>query len=400
MGTGQFKKFLTAEWPILLLIVVYFSSLFGSMGQYVTLILLPLLIAKNGFWKYFDATCVWILVFSVSYVIIITIYGLSINGKGYIIIFSLFPLLFYLTGRYLMDHWFSQIRILFMLLLVPMAYVVFSGVVTDVMRNGFLNESRDVVVNGLIFAATLDGVRISLCLAAFGMIFAVPKNKVERIYKYTLLILGALAIFCTIHLLNRTGIIIAIVSCLAVLLANIRTYSFSNIIIGVVLLALIGYGVYPVLLEYKVVDSYKEREDDFGAGYNTAGGRTVRWMDAVDKIVKQPMGGGIYKRGYRYYAHNFWLDVAELTGILPFVALMGCTIIGFWKNFQVIRCRKIPLFLRSWLITMNTGFVLACFVEPIMEGLPAYAFLLFFFWGMTSILYEQIILKNDAEIVV
>lgn len=386
----KISDILTQEWPLLLLITIYFLYEFGTIGQYLAFAIFPLLIIKNEFWRYLDATCVWIIVFSVSYALITTLYGFTSDAKGNIPVFSFFPLMFYLTGRYLADKWYSQIYFLFLLLIIPLGLMVCSGIVTDILQNGFLNKSRETVVSGSISAATIYGVRLSLWTVSFGMIFSFAQDRVEKIYKTLLVVLGAIGIVCTAHMINRTGIVLAAVGILAIMLTNIARYSFQKIIIGAIFLAFIGYGVYSSTNDSELLTSYLSRESESGAESYSAGGRTERWKDGLEKIYTQPMGGGVFKGGRRYYAHNFWLDVSEMAGILPLIALMGCTIINLRKNYMIIRSRRVSSFFSSWLIILNIGFFLTCGVEPIMEGIAAYAFLLFFFWGITSIIYTRI----------
>jgi len=384
---SKFKDLISNEWLLLLLIIVYFLNVFGSIVQYLVLLIIPILIVKDVFWRYIDSMSIWIVVFSFSYILISNVYGF--NSGGSLITFSVFPLLFYLVGRYLMDNWYSQKFILLLLLILPIGLMVVGGIFMDVFNNGFINMSRNVEVNGQSLPSTLDGVRLSLYIASFGMIFALSQNGMERFLKYLLFALGIIGIVCTIHMLNRTGLVIALVSCLTVLFVNFRRFKWRNILIGLVLMSVAGFELYPTFNKFKVVNYYSEREDESGA--NTAGGRTGRWETAIEKIFSQPLGGGVFnQRGRRFYAHNFWLDVSEIAGVLPFIALVGCTLINLWKNFKIIKSRQITPFLASWIITLNIGFFLACFVEPIMEGMAAFAFLYFFFWGMTSIMYDRI----------
>jgi len=386
-------NFISKEWLLLLLITVYFSNIGGSVWQYVMLLLIPVLIMKDSFWRYFDFNCIWVVVFSVSYALITSIYGFSSSGD--LIIFSTFPLMFYITGKYLMDTWTPQKNLLFLVLIVPIAFTVFNSVFSDVLKGGYLNLNRRIEVNGSNLAVTLIGVRLSLAIAAFGMIFSVARTKGERFFKYLLIFLGILGVASTIHMLNRTGIVIALVSSLAVLLTNWSRYAVWKIVLILFFVSLAGFEMYPKIKESKALSTYIQRENDPGSGFNTAGGRTKRWVEGIEKIYTQPLGGGVYKKnGNKTYAHNFWLDVSELAGVLPFLALIACTFINLRKNLILIRSKLISPFLASWLVTLNLGFFLACFVEPIMEGIPSFAFLYFFFWGMTSILYDRVVVDN------
>lgn len=390
-------KMIAGDWLLLLIIVIFFLNRFSAIAPYLTLVIFPLLIIKNGFWRYLDTTCLWIIVFSLTYSIISTIYGFNVGAKGNMLFFLVFPLMFYVTGRYLMNTWYAQKYFFLLLLIVPIALLVFSSVITDILQGGFQNTSRDVFVNGLRSSTTLYGVRLSLSIVSIGMIFSITQNREEKIYKYLLIALGVLGIICTIYMINRTGIVIAVVSCLTIFIVNILKFRIQSIIIYMILLAFVGYELYPVVSKSKILESYLNREGENGGQSNTAGGRTLRWEDGIVKIFEQPTGGGVFQNGRRYYAHNFWLDVSEIAGVLPLIALLGCTFINLKKNYRIIRSRRISPFLSSWLIALNIGFFLTCCVEPIMEGIASYAYLYFFFWGMTSMIYDRIQIANESN---
>lgn len=381
---------LMEEWLLLFMITIYFWGILGPMGQYLTLSIFPILILKDGFFRYLDATCIWILVFSVCYTLISSIYGFNDGSQGSMIVFPTFPLLFYVTGRYLMDKWYSQRFELFLLLSIPIALTAMMSVFNDILFNGFQNMSRSLAIGEFKNSATLIGLRLSLCVVGIGMLFATTKNKKERFLQVFLVLIGILALIGTLHLLNRTGIVIALIASMLVLMANICRYSVQRLIIYFLIIGFGGYEVVTSTKDTDLVSNYVDREEEDEAGSVSAGGRTLRWQDGIEKIFMQPMGGGVFQNGRRYYAHNFWLDVSEIAGILPFIALLGCTLIGIWKNVEIILSRRVSSFFNSWLIVLNVGFFLSCFVEPIMEGLPTYAFLYFFFWGMTSSIYDSI----------
>ena len=296
-----------------------------------------------------------------------------------------------------MYNWYSQKYKLLILLIFPIAIPTVLAIFTDIYTNGFINSARAIEDVGTSTTATLLGVNLSLIIASLGIAFTNKKTNKESILQIILVVSGIIGIICVVHLINRTGIIIAVITSVIILVASFRKYGlFKRISIIIVLISLV-YISMPLIDGYQVADSYENREEDETYTANSAGGRTVRWMDGLEKTFTQPLGGGVYKFGKRYYAHNLWLDVSELTGIIPFLMLLTASIINLRKNYLIVRSKNTPPFLKSWLICINLGFFLSCFMEPIMEGAFTFAIMYFCFWGMTNMFYNDFVVSSQIE---
>jgi hypothetical protein len=384
MRNRLFLSFIFKEWMIFVIMAITTSGILGGLGIYLSLLLIPVLLIKQSIFIYFDRTAILLIIFSIVYAIFSSINGYNLQSKSNLIFYMIYPTVYYIIGRYLMDHWTSQSYFLFLLLIVPIALPAFFSISQDIIKNGFGNQSRDVEILGRKASATLIGLQVSLCLTGIGLFFSTTQYKIEKVYQYLLVILGILGIVSVSHLLNRTGLVIAVICILFVFSMNFRKTSYSKILLLCVLISLIFYELYPLLSSSKIFDYYAARN----VNASNAGGRIERWEYGINLVLTQPFG--INKSEVIYHAHNFWLDVAKVAGIFPFIALVSVTLIHLRKSYFIIRSHISPLFLSSWLLALNVGFFLSCMVEPIMEGSFAYALIYFCFWGMTSELFNKL----------
>lgn len=387
-----FIDFISKEILLVILLFIFLSGVFGTFGIYFALLLFPLMAFKIRFEYFIDQSFIWILIFSVSYAIFSTLNGFNENARGNLFFFAVYPPLLYIIGRYLMYKWQSQSYFLFLLLVASFAVPTIIDVFRDIIINGFISTSRNLPDEaGIIMSATARGAKVSLSLAALALILSPVINIKERKYQILFVVLGILSLITTLHLLNRTGIVIITLAVLLVILKNIRVYTIKTIIYILLLSSVvIGFFLYPLIKKSDVVESYSKREDSSESGTLSAGGRTVFWIAAIDSLVSRPINGGYASPKKRNYSHNLWLDVVAVAGTIPFLALIVATIINLRKNYYLIRSStNISRFFVSIIIVLNVGYLLTCMVEPILEGNFIYVFSYFYFWGMTGSLYKK-----------
>ena len=128
----------------------------------------------------------------------------------------------------------------------------------------------------------------------------------------------------------------------------------------------------------ELLELYTERNEDFA----TAGNRTNRWSYAIEQLFKYPFG---WYDGTIYHVHNMWLDIARISGIIPFLILAyfaGKNIIG---SFVLIKRYNTPLM--YLMLGLNVCFFTSCFVEPIVGGIH---FMLYcMLWGFQTTLNRK-----------
>ena len=285
--------------------------------------------------------------------------------------------LFYILGRFLVIRIRKPIHLILLLILLLICYQleVYTSFL-DGYFSGFdsMNNQRVFYLGGdenRALTATLVGLNISVSmvgLSSFIILKGYPKLRI------LCLVLFLMAVFTTTYLLNRTALVISMITTLVVLSYFYRQNRIALIvIISSILLALLL--VYKVgWISSDILVAYGERNFDL----NTAGQRTTKWIDTFKEIFQHPFGWAYIQSSDNYYAHNMWLDIARVTGILPFLSLLFVSIQALLIQFRLIRIKKDYFVAVS--IGLNVCFFLSCFVEPVYGGL--HLFLWTMLWGM------------------
>jgi len=347
-----------------------------------------------------DKELIWLLLFSFSYSLITTLQGLNDGAIGNMLFFSIYPPLFYLIGKYLISEWPDQRYFLLFFLAFSLSFLTQITVYIDISNNGFLNLSRIITdvrfLNSI--TATLHGANVSLLVASVALIFAITKKTVENTYKIIFVLFGVLSLISILHLNNRTGLVILGFSLILILIVNLKNYTIKRYLVIFMMLSIVSYFIYPLISNTDIINVYSNKMFDPVKGISTLGERDVRWASGVKSLFNQPFGGGVYVGDVRYYAHNFWLDIAEMGGIIPFITILIFTFYNLKENLYIVRNRKfISSFYVSVILVFNAGFLLTCFVEPMMEGRFIYVCGMFYFWGITRVSYQKIKILNKTN---
>ena len=197
--------------------------------------------------------------------------------------------------------------------------------------------------------------------------------------KISFLSLFILSILVTFSLLNRTGIAVGGLCFLAVIGYRYRKngkllfLSFFSVISIVCIL------IYTGLISSDLLNAYDERNVDLA----TAGSRTTRWGNAIIYLFTHPFG---WNDGSTYYVHNMWLDVARISGTIPFIILVYIAYDCFLKAFKLIK--RYNNSLSYMMLGLNVCFFATCFVEPITGS--THFMLYCMLWGT-----ESALLKNE-----
>ncbi len=385
----RFSTFLYNEWYILLIILL----LFLGFNLYLGLLLIPIVFLKIRITNHTDILFWGIVAFSVLYSVLTTIYGLNAESKSDTLFFAFYPPVFYILGRYLTEKWENNILFIFFILIFGFSFSALSEILIDIKTNGFLSISRGLDLNfGKDLGATGYGIKLSIGVAATGLFLSPANNAKEKTYKFLLIIISILSIIGTIHLINRSGLVIAFISIVFLLVKNIKTISRAKLfILFAILIAFIIIYLMPLLESLDIIDSYVGREDLEGYETSSAGGRTERWIEGINVLLSNPFGGGFFKDGVRFYAHNLWIDTGEMVGIIPTLLLIIITVIFLKQNYKLIlRNQNESNLIKSILLTLNIGFFLTCMVEPIIEANFTFLCGYFFLWGITSILFRNL----------
>ena len=182
-----------------------------------------------------------------------------------------------------------------------------------------------------------------------------------------------LAIYGSIVSASRTLLYLVVICFLInmILIAKRNKSKRLNIMLSVFAMVIILIIVY----EFNIFDlrvwiensSLGERLSN-GISANDSLVDNIRWTMSL-KILHQLPTHPFGNISVVHYAHNLFLDMAKYTGILPALGLF------VWAFYQIIKefSFTISSICDEWdiiIFSMSVGFMVAFFLEPVLEGLP------------------------------
>lgn len=332
-----------------------------------------------------DTSAIFICLFGILYGLFSVVLSVTYSYSSLISCFIV-PLPLYCFGRWLVYRLRGKngelITMLFLSLLC-ISFILLYRTIVDVSQSGIVSVRRTFEIEGVeTISATLYGMYAALTMVGLPLFFASVEKKTTLSWMF--LALAACGILTTIHLVNRTGLVIAvIVTFIGVVYRSRAKIGKLFVLLGLII-AIVYILIKTNIIPSEVITAYELRnEESAKLGLSAAGGRGNRWMDAITRIFYMPFGwyGKEYITGY-LYAHNWWLDVGRAVGIIPFLLLFFPTIISIKNCLILFREKNNDVCLL--LITINSALFLATFVEPVMEGSVMIAYFYFFIWGVTS----------------
>ncbi len=291
------------------------------------------------------------------------------------------PTSFYIFGKFIANR-FGKSDCIFTFLLLSFflfSITLYCQTISDISSNGFGNISRTIVDNGSIISATILGVVASLGLAG---IIVVVRQREWNDYRWWLLALMMVSSLMTVlHLINRTGIVIAIITFVVILLINSKG-SLKKIITPIVIIVIILYILIDQgIIGYAIFDAYTTRNEADLGGIQDAGDRSWRWLDALGRLFTHPFGWSNEQNLPYNYVHNGWLDIARIAGIIPFLCYTFTNFIVLGKFWKFVK-DHLSNFFSLYLISLNIVFFLTIFMEPIIEANQTYFYLYAMLWGV------------------
>lgn len=360
---------------VFFVLTMLFSILVGT--SYYTMIFCLLALVILPIKRYIDNIALWLIAFSILYSLMHILLGIS---SSHIPLYLSAPLLFYAFGCYITNRLYSRSSILEFVALTVFFFsiVTYYTCIIDIGYTGLVNPRR---VMGRIggdeydMAATLYGLNVSLGLACLFGFLSIEKKE-RTLLHYLLPISFALSLLTTVHLVNRTGLVLAFFSLIIFLFYGNKGRKSTWIIL---MLVAVLFAYLSTKSDFaSIMEAYISREEVEGHGLSDAGSRSDKWMDALSRLFTSPFGW--YKDINYTFTHNMWLDVARLTGLIPFIAIMGTTIVGYKDTILLYKIKNDYLILI--LISILGVFFLECFVEPVMEGFELYFYLMCMFFGI------------------
>lgn len=392
------KSFCKKEPLIILILTIYLINPL-QYGDYFAFLLIPVLLMKYPLMKGLDSNVVLLFLFSATYILFFppstSFYG--IIGLSDKLMYFFFPCTMYLLGKYMQDRSYVPRGIFFyqMVILLFLLYsiVAFLSIFKHIVENGFIYLGRNIHLLNMIgdqeLAATLINSMIAVFLPFIGMI-VLRVDRSENRVKWWLIVLSLLSLTCAIRLGSRTSLVIFVAAIIFNYLFFISEIRLKYKVIATILVLVF----IQVLLSMSFFDSeifsvYWERMESRDYGAQSAGGRTELWANGIANLWKYPMGAAGYIPGLRF-SHNFWLDIGRVSGVIPMFFMMIFSIKNLIISAKLIFNRNLPVFTRSFILSINLVLWAIMGVEPILEGNFMFLSLYFITSGMFYVLYKQV----------
>ena len=367
--------------PFLLLVVVLSTTFFtGNMMR--ALFFCASVLVFQPILKLFDDNALLILLYSIFYVLFAYING-ALNISG--VIYNLVPgVMFYIYGVWVgRCNYDKRDKLIWFYIIVIFAFAsnIYLNLFMNIRSVGSIINTERVLESSnhvMIASATLIGLYVSLGLACLPIFFFDKGWKLRRIIALLIFILSLLTV---IFLLNRTGLLIASIVMLVSFLYKSKgaSYDIVNSLFLILIMLLVCYILFSDSWT-TIMTAYADRNIDIATG----GGRLNRWTEGCWYLITNPIGWSDKAK----YAHNMWLDVARVSGVIPFALLAIIT----YRYFKVLKkyCKvSRDVFFNVACISIFTCFMCTCFVEPVVQGETMYLNLIFMSFGLLTGLYKS-----------
>lgn len=382
--------FIKKEFFLLTLLLIIFINPYFYGYRLAMLLFVFMFFKIKYFFSNVDKNVLYLFLFACSYEMLASLRVDSLD-KGFMSMLPniLAPSVLYLIGKYISENCKgNQVRIFLLFYLsVVFSIIPLISILLQIQENGFIEGTRSLYLiwdKNFEISATGLGSYFVLNMASIGLINVKKTTKIERNITIGIVILFVLSLVCVLRLGSRTQLVLAIVSLLGSFLLNLRQNSFfKNVLFIASIMALTFYLINNFNENADVIKFYADRLNDDEMAVGKAGGRTERWIGGLESIITDPFGWEFSRFGY---AHNLWLDVARVAGVIPLTILLFFTVSSIKIWIKSLRILRNDLFLRSYVFIYFISIILLFNVEPIMEGMYL-LFLLFcmfigFLYGM------------------
>ena len=94
-------------------------------------------------------------------------------------------------------------------------------------------------------------------------------------------------------------------------------------------------------------------------------GRLKTMVQVLKGLPQYPMGNMPYKN-----AHNMWIDVARVAGIIPMVLLIVYTVMIIRTLIKLTKNQILPQEVKTLFLTLTLCLLISFAIEPVIEGRP------------------------------
>jgi len=379
---------------IALLFLGYLINPLNLSFAFGYLIVIAFVLKKTFLLQSLDFNFFLLLLFSVFYAVFYSFDPLG--GNQYIFIYATAPPFFYLLGKYLSKDFISSKSIFNFLIVIgflfSFSYLI--SVLVVFLERGFsqLDRSLPYFWTGELVSATKMGAYFGLNMCIPSLLIA-DQGKSKLSYRIFAIVVFVLSLVCVLRLGSRTQLGIMLITTIISLIYIIPRQSLKNNIVLTTIFTLLLYIIYKNVsfdLDADWLSTFAGRMDKGADDIASGGGRTERWAKSFEIMFEKPLGWGLNEFGF---AHNLWLDVLRVSGLIPFVILIIFSFRSFLNSIKMIGSKPLGINLRLLLLVYSLSFFMIFMVEPILDGL----FPLFTLWCLFSGILIHII-KLEKQI--
>ena len=383
-------KDLKANWLFLTLFFVGgIPQIFNNYALYIWFFLLVVYWYKRS--VTFNRNACIIVLFCFFYCISRQLYNPTALSNS---LFNLtYPFIMYEGGIYIckkIKNPYAIIIILFGIIISFASWSIISNTIDFLDTGMIVNPKRVVDTEGKdfehIIPATQHNSMLSIAIGGIGIIFIKANNSFQRNLKLSILIFSIISLMASLHLLNRSAIVIAVMALIVGYLwsgVNGKKIFFSIFAAFILLIFVIIVFKDSIIFE-SIVEGFTNRElNENNGGMESGGGRFQRWVLSPYSILTHPLGSkGLFYHGKYVMAHNTWLDIGIDSGIIAFILIMIITYRFYKSLYYVLNQKQIPSFYRGFILLISIGICLQFAVEPLLQAFYPLFYLLFFIWGL------------------
>lgn len=111
--------------------------------------------------------------------------------------------------------------------------------------------------------------------------------------------------------------------------------------------------------------------------------RITQFIAGIRNLYRNPLGG----QKSQLYFHNMWLDICRIAGLIPMGLMILFNIVTIRNATCLFRDKRIDIRTRYLIISVYTGCLMNCFVEPVLEGLVSFFLSFCLVNGITDSMY-------------
>ncbi len=396
------KKTVTTS-ILMLVMVLIFLTPWGYV-HYTTLSLLPVFLAftcKKR--QFYDLELILLMFFSLTYTLIIIMHKDLQPGIGVLLKFLFVPSLCYLTGKVFVELSSNDKTLVDNLLILMFFFslIVFLSIAKDIGINGYISTHRNITIigeNNEDKAATGINAMLMVWIVMSGFIFYQARDLLENKRKLFSLFMSVLAIAASLRLGSRTGLVLVLASSLSIIIFNFRQYSHIGKLWLIVMITVVVIGVGNFIANNEeIFVAFENRNNSEEYGTSTGGGRTVLWEYFGTRILDYPLGNMPTNETKSAYAHNYFLDISRVAGIIPLTLIILFTLSALHNVKKLLFSTNIPPYIRNIILVLNIGFYLNFMVEPILDGYFSVFMLYLFICGISSMLIKKSLKINSKQ---